>query len=206
MLSRDDIKLEDEAFSAQDSVEVTACLQSLPKRQILDRLIQIFLKDVNWMHEMIHPATFLECYENWFKASPGTEVRDLEFGVLILRICAYSAQFLPSREYTAATIAGVTIETIREDCHTLASRIVRLCETVVDTGSLTRVQHQFYAACYLKNEGQIKQAWYETGKAIRLAQDLGMHLEAAPKNHSKLNVLEREIRRRAFWNLYVWDR
>ena len=155
---------------------------------------------------MIHPATFLNRYESWWNEAREAHMKDVEFGVLVLRICAYSAQFLPCREYTAETICGVSLSKIREDCHLLAARLSVFCEIASGAESLVSVQHLFFAACYSNNEGRMKNAWYDIGKAIRLAQDLGMHLEIPDKARKHPNDLEKEMRRRAFWNLYIWDR
>ena len=190
----------------ENSPEFIASVQLLPKREIINFLIQNFFRGVNWMYEMIHPSTFLNRYEKWWAVAPGTNMEDLEFGVLVLRICAYSAQFLPCREYTAETICGVALSTIREDCHTLAKYLSDLCEAICGAESLISVQHLFLAACYSNNEGRMKKAWHEIGSAIRLAQDLGMHLEMRRTHRKQPNDLEKELRRRAFWNLYVWDR
>ncbi len=181
----------------------------MPKRRIVDCLIQHFFKEVNWMYEIIHSTSFLTRYESWWAALPVNQLGEVEFCLLLLRICAYSAQFLPSQAYTADTICGVSITLIREHCCKAANGLSRVCGSTVSTRSLTSVQHLSFSACYLMNEGRMKDAWYVIGDAARLAQDLGMHLEAtaaAMTTQSRFNDLDKEMRRRAFWNLYVWDR
>ncbi|MCJ1249679.1 hypothetical protein MMC30_006905 [Trapelia coarctata] len=186
--------------------EVEACMQVLPKRFMLDRLVQHFLEEVNWISEMIHPASFLTRYEQWWRSFPGSSVENLDFCVLILTICAYSAQYLPSRSFPATTISGVPHDTIREECFELAARINSLCVSLPGKRSLTCVQYLYYAACYQKNEGRVKDAYYALGDAIRLAHDLRMHMEISPSSRAQMNELEKDLRRRAFWNLYLWDR
>ena len=186
-------------------MEIKKDLQHLPKRPILDCLLQHFFKEVNWIYEMIHPTTFLTHYEGWWNSCLEERVQDIEFGVLILRVCAYSAQFLPSRAYTADTICGTSLSSIREHCHKLATGLSNLCGSA-GSRSLVSVQHLYFAACYSKNEGRMKEAWFMLGNAIRLAQDLGLHLEPSRLSQPQLDDLEKDMRRRTFWNLYIWDR
>jgi len=177
--------------------DIKACFNLLPKRRIVDCLVQHFLKEVNWIYELVHSSNLLTRYESWWTALAVNQIEEVEFCVLLLRICAYSAQFLPSRAYTADTICGVSITSIREHCSRVASGLSRVYESTGGPRSLTGVQHLSFAACYLMNEGRMKEAWYVIGDAIRLAQDLGMHLEvtaAATATQSHFNDLEKEMR------------
>ncbi|KAH7115003.1 fungal-specific transcription factor domain-containing protein, partial [Dendryphion nanum] len=200
-----------EAIPASVLPEMNECLKLFPKRPILDSLVQLFFQDVNWMYEMIHPALFLGRYEKWWRTVPGSTTESLHLGILILRVCAYSAQFSPAATAEANSVGGnkllgVSMDKIREHCHGLASRLQRLCEQMSGAKSLTWVQQLFYAACYEKNEGNVKDAWYTLGNAVRVVQDLGMHVEEPHRGRRGMNDLEYDMGRRAFWNLYIWDR
>ena len=72
--------------------------------------------------------------------------------------------------------------------------------------SFASVQGLCLAAAYLKNEGRIKEAWDLMGDLITTAYNLGIHLETTTSRPSNLNELEKEMGRRVFWNLYIWDR
>ena len=186
--------------------EVEACLQLMPRRVIIDRLIKHFLEELNWISEMIHPTSFLTRYEQWWRSFPGSTVEDLDFCALVLTVCAYSAQYLPSRSLAGPKIHGMLNDTIREHCFDLSKRMSSLCASFPGNRSLARVQHLYYAACYQKNEGRVKDAYYVLGDAIRLAHDLEMHMEYSLSSRVQLNELDKDLRRRAFWNLYIWDR
>lgn len=185
---------------------IKECLRLLPKRSIIDCLIQNFFKEVNWIAGMIHSPTFLTYYECWWNIATWNQAEEVEFGVLLLRICAHGAQFLPSHAYTADTISGIAISVIREHCDKLATEIASLSESAAMPRSLTSVQYLYFAACYLENEDRMKEAWLVVGNAVRLALDLGMHLETTTASLKLLNDIERETRRRVFWNLYVCDK
>jgi hypothetical protein len=201
----------DETVPAKLLPEMNDCFRLFPKRPILNSLVELFFRDVNWIYEMMHPTLFLGRYEKWWRCVPGSTSESLHFSILILRVCAYSAQFFPSSTQETGplggdTLLGVPLDKIRKHCHDLASRLQRMCEQLSGPMSLIWVQQLFYAACYEKNEGNIVNAWYTLGYAIRVVQDLGLHVEDTRSEKRDMNDLEYDMGRRAFWNLYIWDR
>jgi hypothetical protein len=200
-----------EAIPARLLPEMNECFRLFPKRPILNSLVQFFIQDVNWMYEMMHPTLFLGRYEKWWRTAPGRTAESLHFGILILRICAYSAQFFPRTMTEMGAegenqLLGVSMDKIREHCYSLASRLQRLCSELSGAKSLIWVQQLFYAACFEMNSGNFKKAWFTVGDAVRVLQDLGIHVEEGHRGQADLNGIEHDLGRRAFWNLYIWDR
>jgi hypothetical protein len=200
-----------EAIPAKLLPEMNTCFQLFPKRPVLNSLVQLFFEKVNWIYEMMHPTLFLGRYEKWWRTVPGSTSESLHFSILILRVCAYSAQFFPVSTVETGILSennllGVPVDRIRGHCHELASRLQRLCEQLSGPKSLIWVQQLFYAACYEQNEGGIKRAWYMLGNAIRVVEDLGLHVEDTSIRKRGMNDLEYDMGRRAFWNLYIRDR
>ena len=177
-----------------------------PKRFVMDLLIQYFFAEVNWIYEMVHSTSFLLRYQNWWTSNPAHSFEGLEFAVLLLRLGAYSTQFLPSQAHPADHIKGIPLSSIREHCYELATKLWNTYESLDPPRTLTSAHQMFFQTCYLKNEGRVKDAWYTLGSTVRLAQDLGLHLEQSAPMSANINELEKEMRRRAFWNLYMWDR
>ena len=186
--------------------EIIANFRLLPKRPILHCLVENFFSEVNWIHGLISTSSFFSQYERWWNAMSPRCICDIEYGILLLRMCAYSAQFLPSRGYTADTICGASISSVREQCHRLAICLTRICESGGGMRSFIGVQSLCLGLVFLKNEGRIKEAWYLMGNLVTIAYHLGLHLEGTSPQWSSLNELEKEMRRRVFWNLYIWDR
>ncbi|KAF2197574.1 hypothetical protein GQ43DRAFT_200015 [Delitschia confertaspora ATCC 74209] len=186
--------------------EIRQCLDILPKRPIINCLIQHFFKEVNWISELLHPPLFLKCYEQWWKTFPGSSVHNLEFGVLILRMCAFSAQFIPSQSFGEDRIQNIPVDTIRIHCKNVARRLHRVTDQIRGGGSLTSVHHMFYWSCYLQNEGSMTDAWYALGDCIRVSREIGLHLTGGLDLKTPVNELERDISRRCFWNLFTCDR
>lgn len=130
----------------------------------------------------------------------------LEFGVLILRICALSAQFIPSRSYGEGRVLGIPVNTVRLHCRNLSQRLQKLTDHIKGAKTLASVQHLFYWCCYLENEGAITDAWYALGDAIRVSQDVGLHLPGCTLLEGSINDVEKDLRRRCFWTLFTWDK
>lgn len=191
--------------TVQITPEVKALLQSMPDRTATDLLIQHFLSDINWLYEMIYPTTFLENYNDWWSHSCQS-MDDVEFAALILRLCSYSAQSLPSKNYTADTILGKPISTIREQCDVTATALSNIAVLKENPSSITRVHQLFYRACYLKNEGQMKESWKVLSEAIREAHELGIHLELQKGKGRITSEYDLEMGKRTYWNLWLWDK
>lgn len=187
------------------TAEVTELLKRVPSRTVTDILIQHFFSDANWIYEMVYPTTFIERYNAWWSGTCQS-VDDLEFAALLLRLCSYSAQFLPSQNYTADTILGISLSTIREDCNATAIALSRSSMIADGPSSLTRIHELFYRACYLKNEGEMKESWNILSKAIRDAHELGLHLDLEKGNGRITSEYELEMGKRTYWNLWLWDK
>lgn len=184
--------------------DVVDLLKKVPERSITDILIQHFLKEANWIYEMIYPTTFLERYNRWW-SQPCRTLEDLEFAALLLRLCSYSAQFLPSKTYTAATIFGLSLSAIREQCDIAATMLIR-SPSFKGPSSILRIHQYFFAACYLKNEGKMKESWDLLSEAIREAHDLGLHVEQPKSSEHLVSEYDIEMGKRTYWNLWLWDK
>jgi hypothetical protein len=158
------------------------------------------------VEEMLHPSGFQAMYEAWFNKLPVKSVRSVELAVLILRSCAYTSYFLPSRSHNIDNIHGLALQEIRTVCNRIADRIAPVCAVLDPKGSLIRVQHLLYAGLGDRFEGRACAFWEALSNAIRASQVIGLHTNGENSHESGINELEKEMRRRTYCNLYVWDR
>lgn len=185
--------------------EVSELLSKVPHRTVTDILIQHFLTEANWIYEMVDPTTFLERYDDWW-SHPCRNVQDVEFAALLLQLCSYTAQFLPSQSYTADTILGVSLSTIRQDCDATANALASTQFLKSSSRSIVRIHQLFFRACYLKNEGDMKGSWDVLSEAIREAQELGLHLDLRKGQGKFTSEYDVEMGKRTYWNLWLWDK
>lgn len=133
-----------------------------------------------------------------------TLVVEVDFAVLIMRICSYALQFLPSPSYTLNKIRGAFLSDICSTCDDIADNLAAISSASDGRGSLIRVQHLAFFGLRCQMEGRKDALWDALSRAIRVAQCVGIHSEAA-NTRSCLDEMEKEMGRRTFCNLYIWD-
>jgi hypothetical protein len=158
------------------------------------------------MDQLLYPHWFLNQYRKWWSYGKVTSVNDVEFAVLFLKACYYASQFLPSPAYTSETIKGVVLADIRNSCERTVSVLAPICTRFSPRGSFLRVQHLILGGLASLCQGQTELFWEVLGSAVRVAQRLGMHMDSNPVDlPPNMDELEREMRRRTFCNLHLWD-
>lgn len=158
------------------------------------------------MKQLIHAPNFLMHYQEWWTKDRPLSVGDIEFATLILRICSYASQFLPSPSHTIDRIGGLPLSDIRNACSDVGDSLAKTCVVLDWKGSLVRVQHILFAAIKLSCEGRTDKFWEEIASASRAAQKAGIHRDVPSLENDGAQELEKEMRRRIFCSLYVLDR
>jgi hypothetical protein len=156
--------------------------------------------------QLVHAPSFLASYQKWWLKERPLLTDDIEFAVLILRICSYTAQFLPSPSYTSDTICGISLSQIRKICAEVADSLAHSCVALDWKGSLVRVQHLVFAAMKCSCEGRVVQFWEGIASASQAAQKAEIHRDCSKLEGNGDNELEKDMRRRVFCSLYVLDR
>ncbi|KAJ5995327.1 hypothetical protein N7481_002304 [Penicillium waksmanii] len=159
---------------------------------------------------MIYPPTFHSKYNEWWTLQENTDGilegnisdEDVDFGLLILRVCLLSVQCLPHTRYPTAGILDVSLDHLEEWFYSLANEIEKT-QSAERKPTIITVQHRFYHVCYLGNYAKIRKCWAALSVTVKDAHEMGLHLKDPG---IPLDDLSMEIRRRAFWNLYVIDR
>lgn len=158
------------------------------------------------MDQLVHPPCFLSQYQRWWAKGPLSSVEDVEFAILLLRMCSYASQFLPSPSYTIDTIRGMCLTDIRSACDDIGDTLAAICRRLDARGSLLRVQHLAFTGLRSQCEGKTNAFWETLNCAIRVAQWVGIDRDSSISTHGGMHELENEMRRRTFCNLYIWDR
>ncbi|KAJ5246749.1 hypothetical protein N7468_001732 [Penicillium chermesinum] len=169
----------------------------------------MFLHEINRAFEMVDPLAFQSRYMAWWITQEKKEVQgdmkvsdeDLDFGLLMIRVSLLSIQCLPHARYPTAGVFSAPIATIEQWLCSTADEIEKTTSSKKPT--LTTVQHRFYHVLYLKNYARVRECWATLSATVKDAHEIGLHLKDPG---FPLTDLEKEFRRRAFWNLYVWDR
>lgn len=187
-------------------------IRRIPPRPILEFLVKIFLVEVNWMSQLLHHDWFMDLFEKWWDVSngPSLTVDQVDFAVLILRVCLLASQYLPSSSYPLDTIRGVALPQIRDTCNVIADSLAAKSARADHKGSLFRLQHICLGSLNASCEGHSKEALAMLNYAIHMAETLDYHntraiISPSPQDDEAYGP-EQEMQTRVLYNLYIWDR
>lgn len=154
--------------------------------------------------QLLHPPWFLSQYQKWWSVET-LSLAGVEFAILFLRVCCYASLFLPSPSHTIDSVKGVSLVNIRRSCEEVIKALLPTCRQLDPRGSLVRVQYIAFAGLASISVGPMDAFWEHVSCASRVAQQIGLHLDSSlwPEG---MDGIEKEMRRRMFCNLYVWDR
>lgn len=157
------------------------------------------------MDQLVHLPWILDEYQRWRTVKIPSSLFEIEFAVLILRICSYASEYLPSPSCTIDRIRGISLADIRHSCDEVADSLAEICLRLNSKGSLLRVQHLAFVGFKAKCEGRMKDFRDALRSAIQVAQRIGADKDVSLVVPDMIE-LEKETRRRIFCNLYIWDR
>ena len=78
---------------------------------------------------------------------------------------------------------------------------VSLIDLWQDGFTVEQVQASIQISMFLYEFNLKSACWVWVGSAVRISQDIGLHVQYGPSTS-----FEAEIRRRLWWSLYVWER
>lgn len=93
---------------------------------------------------------------------------------------------------------------IDKSCEETANRLSAVACQHDGRGCWVRVQHTTFLALKFQTEGKMTDSWAALSHAVRAAQNDGMDQDK-PSPGRRLNELHKEMRRRTYCYLYVWD-
>ncbi|EED18320.1 conserved hypothetical protein [Talaromyces stipitatus ATCC 10500] len=134
-----------------------------------------------------------------------SSVFDIEFAVVILRICSYTSEFIPSKSCTIEQVHDMNLVDIRQACDDVANDLANKCTHLDPKGSLLRMQSLAFKGLKSRCEGRVDDFRNTLRCAIHVARDIRIDREAA-ESFPDMGELEKEMRRRVFCNLFIWDR
>ncbi|KAH8695634.1 nitrogen assimilation transcription factor nirA, partial [Talaromyces proteolyticus] len=123
----------------------------------------------------------------------------------------YYSRFLLNAIFASGSKFSDRVE-LRDDeslPQTAGSRFLRRCQellyrdSLLDSASIPTIVGLLHLGSAYIARGEMSKSWIHTGLAIRMAFDLGLHLDIQIPD---LDPEEIEIRRRAFWAAFITDK
>ncbi|KAL8885605.1 MAG: hypothetical protein Q9215_006566 [Flavoplaca cf. flavocitrina] len=127
-------------------------------------------------------------------------VVEVDIAILILRVCSYTSQFLPSPGYTLDKIRGVSLDVIRKTCDDAADSLAVISAAANGHGSLVRIQHLAFFGLRCQTEGNTIAFREVLSRAVRIAQSIGINNDIAELQQGT-DETDKEMERRTFCNL-----
>ncbi|KAK4116723.1 hypothetical protein N656DRAFT_701725, partial [Canariomyces notabilis] len=186
--------------SPRSSEELKTALLLMPAKPYTDCLVDNWLNGANYHYYVLYPPEFRTQYDGWW-ASP-TDKATPELTSLIMRVCACSLQFIMSE-----SVKRRLEWELKADVATFSNRMHTAAEKLSATippgkGGLIDVQQLLLTAFWYKSGDRWTDAWHALGRAVREANEIGLHQDSVSDGMSEF---DREMRRRMWVLLNVWD-
>ncbi|KAI9284109.1 fungal-specific transcription factor domain-containing protein [Umbelopsis sp. AD052] len=173
-------------------------------KTLTDRLVELFFENIYIHAPFINKAQFLHAYN----IPECTGSRD-EY--LLAAICGIGARFLPEDiVYATPRQDGSGFDIVRRKSSDIVKFFEHKANTVVDIAfkrsRISTLQTLLLITMYFEHSHDIEETsarWFIAGVAIRMAQDLGLHLSPTRWNIPKHEI---ELRRRLWYSTYLMDR
>ena len=171
---------------ASNSV-VTKDAPELPAKKIADNFLAQYYRCIHSVLPVLHWPTFVVEYERVYQA-----------GSLIGVSCEWAAVLY------GVFACGVvhTLDSKREE---EGKGYVRTSCGIIDVWqdnfNLDRARAALLVSIFLYEINSKSASWVWIGSAVRVAQEIGLHIDSGP-----WPALEGEMRKRVWWCLYTWDR
>jgi hypothetical protein len=176
----------------------------LPRNKAsVDRLVDVFLTELNWTIDAVHPAAFKAKYDQFWERKFGFDdfaTIDLRWLALLFIILAYGV-FLDCPSPKNAEIQCELQETSLR-FYWAARRAIVIAPTFYGE-STDLVRAGVLVTRYLIHLRRVPEAWLTTSFAMRMAQAQGIHIDG---ERWRLPRRETETRRRLWSHLYMLDK
>jgi hypothetical protein len=133
----------------------------------IDAFVNHFLGSVNYRYTAIYGPTLTDQYVHWWADRAAGRRLSPEFTCLLLRICAYSVQYLtPVLRSMIEFELACDSQVLTDRFATAAEQLSQSFEASATT--IERVQEKFLKCAWLKSESKVVESWHALGCTIRL--------------------------------------
>ncbi|EPS25503.1 hypothetical protein PDE_00436 [Penicillium oxalicum 114-2] len=159
----------------------------LPPKEVADRLLAQYYQCLHLILPVIHWPDFIVAYEELYRKGTvigaSSEWAAVLFGVFA---CGVLHGVEPNREEKGK-------EYVRISCG--------IIDVWQDSFNLDRVRASLLLSIFLYEVNSKSASWVWIGSAVRVAQEIGLHIESGPWSD-----VECEMRKRIWWGVYTYDR
>ncbi|OAL30186.1 hypothetical protein AYO22_01702 [Fonsecaea multimorphosa] len=179
----------------------------LPAREEVEHLVELFFVHIHPNMTLFHRPLFQSALERLWTSDRESSL-DVGWLTCCLLVLAFGCKYLESTS-TDETTSGPPRNT-----RNLQQRFVEIAlgnvARLIQCATLQSVQALALLSLYLNTTHQRNASWIMMGCSIRMAIGLGMHrsdkvLLQQQKSVLSTAVVDRELRKRVWWSLYVFE-
>ncbi|KAL4871317.1 hypothetical protein BDV12DRAFT_33872 [Aspergillus spectabilis] len=166
---------------------LTADPPALPPQDVAHHLLAQYHTYLHSTLPVLHWPTFMEEYEDVYRRGTLLGV-PREWAAVLFGVFACGSLHTsdPNREEKGK-------EFVRTSCGVI--------DVWQDSFTLDQARAALLASIFLYEVNSKSASWVWNGSAVRVAQEIGLHLESGP-----WPAVEGEMRKRVWWGMYTWDR
>lgn len=176
----------------------------LPRnKRSVDRLVEVFMAELNWTIDAVHPAFFMSKYDQFWERKFGFDdfaAIDLRWLALLFIVLAYGV-YLDCPKPKNNDVQRELQETSLR-FYWAARRAIVIAPTFYGE-STDLVRAGVLVTRYLIYVRRVPESWLTTSFAMRMAQAQGIHIDG---ERWRLSRRETETRRRLWSHLYMLDK
>lgn len=162
-------------------------LPDLPPRHIADHLLSSYHENFHLQFPILHWSTFVkECDQLYLTKSLASLGNTWGAVFMCVLACGTLHTLDPGRTQDGEAFLATAI-TMKNNFQNDFS---------IEDARVAFLTGVFFTELNLKSAG-----WVSLGSAIRISQDIGLHVESGP-----WSSIEGEMRRRLWYSIYAWDR
>lgn len=160
---------------------------SLPPKTVADHLLAQYFSCIHCVLPVIHWPSFTVEYEKVYHSGSLRGVTR-EWAAVLFGVFACGAIHAldENREQTGK-------EYVKTSCG--------IIDVWQDSFSLDQARAALLVSIFLYEINSKSASWVWIGSAVRVAQEIGLHIESGP-----WPAVEGEMRKRVWWGMYAWDR
>ena len=167
------------------STETATLLDYLPSKTYCDAVLKAYFDLANWSCGLFDATAFFNEYEHWWAnyAIQATQPTcklppfDIYFLCLMLQLLASGVYLVKFQGQSGNEATDVMYAAqASEFYHGRVDHLLFLNETgLANHISIHRVEQLIIRSNHFKNIGMVRESWIEAGRAVRIAQELGLH-------------------------------
>lgn len=171
--------------------------RQLPAKPLVDRLLSQYYYSIHRLFPILHWPTFHKQVEDMYANGSFEGVAQVWASMFYAVLACGTLQTLESASPDSPELkARPAVEGV--DFLRASTRTVN---TWTDEMTMDHARSSLLLSHYLVEMNMKSAGWVWLGSAVRIAQDIGLHIETGP-----WGALEEEMRRRLWWCIYATDR